>query len=285
MAFEHQGASALDYQPCRYGDSKLVFRGPRRRLDGCYVAALGGSETYGKFVPQPWPRLLEVAIGLPVVNFGCMNAGIDVFVTDQVLVQAAAQAAVTVIQVLPPENMSNRFYTVHPRRNDRFLRASPLLRSLFREVDFADFHFTGHLLGALQAADPDRFAQVETELRTAWGARMKTLLARIPGPKVLLSLDNPLPPDAPPHPLGPMPHLITSAMMADLMPLGLDLVHVAPTLAARTSGIAGMGYAPLDEPIARRVAPPAVHAEIAEALERAVLAGLEGMAGPLAESA
>lgn len=30
MTYDALGAGALDYLPCRYGTSKLLFRGPRR---------------------------------------------------------------------------------------------------------------------------------------------------------------------------------------------------------------------------------------------------------------
>ena len=43
---------------------------------------------------------------------------------------ALAVARLTVLQVTGAQNMSNRFYSVHPRRNDRFLKASPLLRAM-----------------------------------------------------------------------------------------------------------------------------------------------------------
>ena len=59
MAYEFAGDSALDYFPCRYGQSKLLFRGPRRRFDGPYAAAIGGTETYGKFVADPYPALVR----------------------------------------------------------------------------------------------------------------------------------------------------------------------------------------------------------------------------------
>ncbi|MGB3314802.1 MAG: DUF6473 family protein, partial [Albidovulum sp.] len=59
MAYEYAGESALDYLPCRYGQSKLLFRGPRRKLDGAYAAVLGGTETYGKFVAEPFPNIVE----------------------------------------------------------------------------------------------------------------------------------------------------------------------------------------------------------------------------------
>ncbi len=92
MTFQEPGAGALDYFPCRYGKSKLLFRGPRKRLDGAYAAVLGGTETYGKFVTDPYPVLLEREIGMPVVNFGCMNAGVDLFVGDPTLIDACVKA-------------------------------------------------------------------------------------------------------------------------------------------------------------------------------------------------
>ena len=135
MAFEHRGAGALDYYPCRYGKSKLLFRGPKRALDQPYIAALGGSETYGKFVQKPWTDLLEGEIGTPVVNFGYLNAGVDVFLNETEITKFTRGAQATVIQLTGAHNLSNRYYAVHPRRNDRFLRASQLMRSVFKEIE------------------------------------------------------------------------------------------------------------------------------------------------------
>ena len=151
MTFETMGSGPLDYAPCHYGDSRLVFRGPARLLRGDYVAFLGGTETYGKFLAAPYPVLVEDALGLPAANFGQINAGVDVYLNDPGVTAAAANAAVAVVQVMGANNMSNRFYTVHPRRNDRFLRASATMQAVFRDVDFTEFHFTRHMLGALAA--------------------------------------------------------------------------------------------------------------------------------------
>ena len=49
MAYEYGGDRALDYFPCRYGQSKLLFRGPRRKLEGNYISVLGGTAT-GSFL-------------------------------------------------------------------------------------------------------------------------------------------------------------------------------------------------------------------------------------------
>ncbi|MCP5037244.1 MAG: hypothetical protein GY945_06550 [Rhodobacteraceae bacterium] len=186
MTYENLGGNALDYYPCRYGKSKLLFRGPKRKLDRPYVAVIGGTETYGKFTERPFPMLVEENLAYPVVNLGCVNAGVDVFANDQTVTDTCRNAAVTVIQLTGAQNLSNRFYAVHPRRNDRFLRASNLLRTIYREVDFTDFNFTRHLLSALKKASADKFAMVEGELREAWVGRMKNLIAKIEGRVVLL---------------------------------------------------------------------------------------------------
>ena len=61
MSFAFPGETSLDYLPCRYGRSKLLFRGPRRDLTAPYAAVLGGGETYGKYVARPFPALVEAA--------------------------------------------------------------------------------------------------------------------------------------------------------------------------------------------------------------------------------
>ena len=149
MAFAFPGAAALDYSVCTYGNSKVQFRGPRCDLSGSYVACLGGTETFGKFLPDPYPALLRDVLGVPTANLGCVNAGIDVFLNEPAITDVAAGARVTVVQIMGAQNLSNRFYTVHPRRNDRFVHAAPGLRALYRDIDFTEFHFTRHLLGAL----------------------------------------------------------------------------------------------------------------------------------------
>ena len=64
----------------------------------------------------------------------------------------------TVVQVMGANYLSNRFYSVHPRRNDRFLRASTVMQAIFNDVDFSDFTFTRHMLGALYELSPEALA-------------------------------------------------------------------------------------------------------------------------------
>lgn len=266
MAYEHPGDGSLDYLPCRYGTSKLLFRGPRRRLDGTFCALLGGSETYGKYVRAPYPALLEAQLGTTMVNFGYMNAGADVFLNEPVIVDACNKARVTVVQLLGAHNMSNRFYAVHPRRNDRFLRASTLMKTIFREIDFTEFHFTRHMLLSLKRRAPEKYALVESELKAAWVARMRLLLQKIVGCSVLLWVGDHHPGGVPRDDLGPDPLLIDSDMVDAIRPFVTDFVRVSPTTAACLAGTAGMEFAPLDAPAAAQMPGPAVHEEVASAL-------------------
>lgn len=272
MTYEPNGGPAPDYLPCRYGASRLVFRGPRRRLEGEYVAFFGGTETYGKFIEMPYPALTEEALGLTCVNFGCVNAGVDAFVNDTALLEAAGQARATVVQIMGAQNMSNRLYSVHPRRNDRFVNASSMLKAVYREVDFTEFHFTRHLLGELEAISPDRFRMVCEELQQAWLARMTLLLSRIKGPVVLLWLAQHAPSNDGAENRDPL--FVTAEMLDVLRDRVAAVVEVGASAAARAKGTEGMLFGPMEEAAARELLNPAAHDEAAAALSGALAAVL-----------
>ncbi len=268
MAYENLGSGALDYLPCRYGKSKLLFRGPRRKLDTPFVAVLGGTETYGKFLEQPYPALVEQALGTNVVNFGCVNAGIDVYVNDQTVMDACSKSAVTVVQLTGAQNISNRFYTVHPRRNDRFLRASNLLKTIYREVDFTEFHFTRHLLSRLRETSADKFTMVEQELKEAWIARMKTLISKVNGKIVLLWLADHAPGATDDAGLdGSDPLFVGQGMINELRPFVSGLVEVNVHADEIAAGLDGMVFTEMEQPAAQEMLGCVAHRNVAVALE------------------
>lgn len=267
MVFAFRGSGALDYAPCQYASSRLQFRGPARPTDGPFVACLGGSETYGRFVPLPFPALVEADLGLPVVNLGCANAGPDVYLAEEAVLALAGQARAAVVQLCGAQNLSNRYYAVHPRRNDRFLGATPQLRALFREIDFTEFAFTRHLLSVLAATSADRFEVVAEELRAAWVGRMRALLTALPCPVVLLWMaDAPPPPPARRATLRQDPLLVDAEMVAALRPHAAALVQVLPDEAARAAGTEGMAFGALEAPAAASLPGPLHHRAVAAAL-------------------
>lgn len=265
MSFGAQGEPSLDYLPCRYGNSKLLFRGPKRDLDESYIAFLGGSETYGKFVEAPFVKLLDAQLPVQCVNFGCLNAGVDVFYNDPFVPDAASRAKVTVIQVPPAQNMSNRLYTVHPRRNDRFVSATTMLSTVFPDVDFAGFHFNKHLLTHLRDLSPDRYRLVEQELAQAWVARMTSLLARISGRIILMWVSERRPEDHEQFDVEPM-H-VTRDMLDKVQEHVTSYLEICLNRTDQDDGCIGMVFSDLEAPAAKEMIGVNAHTQIAAELE------------------
>lgn len=262
---------------CRYGDSRLAFRAPRRRLEQDYLLFLGGTDTFGKYIPSPYPMLLEGLMGMACVNMGCVNAGVDAFLKDHTVMMAASQAHAVVMQVMGAHNLSNRFYTVHPRRNDRFLQASDQLRALYPEIDFAEYNFTRHLLHDLRSLGAARFEQVVAELRTAWAARMRAFIADIDRPVVLFWFAGHRPGDvASSDPDGQDPLFIDREVLDQMRGVARLVVECCPhgTPAARATD--GMVFPAAEARSAENLLGVAAHGQAAASLVgplRRVLAG------------
>lgn len=261
------GAESLDYSLCHYGTSRAVFRGPVRDLSQPYVAMLGGTTTFGKFVATPYPALVEAATGHPVANLGGLNAGPDFYLSDRSVLEVAARARVAVLQVTGGDAQSNRFYTVHNRRNDRFLAATPALLELFPDVDFTEIHFTRHLLLVLQRTDPARFQTVVAALKANWVARMRQLLVHLPLRRVLLWLAETAPPDvADTVTATDAAPLVDQDMLAALGRSVTRLVEIVPSASALAEGVDRMQFPEMDALRARSLPGTAVHAEVAARL-------------------
>ncbi|MDJ0822358.1 MAG: DUF6473 family protein [Paracoccaceae bacterium] len=263
MTYVAGGESALEYYPCRYGNSRVLFRGPRKQLKGKYVAFLGGTETYGRFIAEPYPALVEKQLGTSCVNFGSVNAGIDLYLNDPAVLEAAEASAVTVIQVMGAQNMSNRYYSVHPRRNDRFLRASERLQAVFPDVDFTEFHFNRHMLGRLEELSPERYGAVVEELRMAWLARMKHILTLLRGRVVLLWFAQKPPSEGPDSGLSDDPLYIDRSMIDALRPRVADVIEVPYSETARQNGTKGMVFNAFEACAAEELMGPVAHQEAA----------------------
>ena len=265
MSFDTVGPGGLDYFKCRYPGSKLLFRGPQRELRQPFVAFLGGTNTYGKFIEHPFPDLVEDQLDVTCANFGSLNAGVDTFLNDSFLQDATREAQVTVIQISSPRNMSNRYYGVHPRRNDRFLKQSTLLEALYQEVDFSQFNFTKHLMQTLRDVSPQRFQSVVDELQQAWRARMHVLLSKIPGETVLLWMSDHAPRDVE-EDLDRDPWFVTRELLNEVRPYATEYVEVVASQDALDAGTHGMIYTEFEKPAAQHVLGPLVHHEAADKL-------------------
>lgn len=282
---DKQGAelSAIDYAPWQWPGSRLWMRGPERPVPERHIAVLGGLETYGRFVARPYPDLLEEALGVRCLNLGAAHAGPEAYLADPALIAACNSAEATVISVTGAHALSNGFFKVHPRRNDRVIRHEEALRALYPEVDFSQHSFVRHLLGDLERTSPRRFGIVRNELQRAWVVQMERLCARIGVDVVLLWMGDRGPADPAGSIFDGDPPFVTRAMLGALR----GLVHGRVEAVARTQGAAaapearlrggGAGHAALKLP------GPALHRQAADGLSEALRALLHSTA-PAAQS-
>lgn len=261
---ESFGALGVNYAPCRYAHSKLNFRGPKRSLDKGYVVCIGDGATYGKYVRNPFPAMLEKELGRTCVNLGIPHAGIDAFLKDSSIMSICEGAEAVVIQVSEIQNMSNRFYRVHPRRNDRFVAASSVLKVLFPKVDFAEIDFTRHLLSHLQKAAPEKYSVVEAELTEAWTARMRTLLTHFGNRALVVSVPPMLPA------VGSL--RVTSALLSTVRGSVRDIVELS---LSSESNLEGMEFSVTERDQAMCFPNPRIHSEICEAVAAKLMPHLQ----------
>lgn len=263
MSYELKSSDTLAGGICSYEGSRLRVRGPLRDLGKPYLSFLGGTEVFGRFVERPFVQATEAQIGLPCINLGASNAGIDAFARDDALLEIAEGADLTVLQVMGAQNLTNAFYKVHPRRNDRFLRPYDALVHLYPEVDFTEFHFNKHLLVTLRDIAADRYERVCADLQETWVTRMSRVISRLGGRVVLLWLRyGPQPGDA----LGAAPTLVSEQMVEVLRPRVAGVVEVHVRTAAEAQDMPGMIFGPLELPTAQLMIGPREHERIADEL-------------------
>ncbi|NNE86457.1 MAG: hypothetical protein HKN27_00140 [Silicimonas sp.] len=204
----------------------------------------------------------------PVVNLGVRHAGVSLFASERWVLECASGADVAIMQVLGAGNMSNRLYSVHSRRNDRFLAVSPALKEIFPDVDFTEFSFIRHLLKSLSERSQTAFEVMVEELRFAWLQRMRRVLSMIETDVVLLWMSDRAPAAPSDWPQGPEPLFVTKAMVDDLA----GEVSATVEVVAGTEGdrLEGKTYAARERGAALTAPCPHHHAKAAERLSEVI---------------
>ena len=236
-------ATAVRLSPCTYGLSRLTFRGPRRPTDGRFVAFLGGSDTFARYISKPYIDQLEATTGAVCVNLGCQASRPDVYLKDTAVQSVCHDASVVVIQVLGAANLSNAYYKVHPRRNDRFIAPTKRLTTLYPDIDFSEIAFTGHLISRLRTVDAARFALVRNRLQATWVTRMRALIDSASGKAILLWFTSHEPAnDSIGTRVTDEPMFVTLEMLNELRDQVADIIEVV----VPRGETEGMSFAPLD---------------------------------------
>lgn len=186
MTYQKPDQALINYDVYQWGRLNQIYRGPPINLDQPYVACLGAAQTFGRYAEQPFPALLGKAMNMPCANFGTGGAGPGFFLRDSMVLEAASNAEVCVIQVMSARSLSNRMFQVKPKRNAQIKAVSKALSDLFPHMDFETFTYAHNMLNQISADDPDKFLEVEQELKSAWVARTRMMLDAIHTRKILL---------------------------------------------------------------------------------------------------
>lgn len=207
-----------DYHYTNLPGTKVEVRGP---LPGslaprAYVAFLGGAQTFGRFVEEPFPTRVSKTTGWPSLNLAFGGAKPEVYLETPGLIAAINNSAVAVIQIMSARGSPNSVIRA-PRIQNNVMRYQ-LGDAPAREI-FVD----GAYRLLLQQADEQTIAECVKETRSAWVVSMKELLALITVPKILFWFST-----RPPayqwttknvHALmGAYPQFVNADMVAELKP-------------------------------------------------------------------
>lgn len=270
----------IDYAAGNYPGSRLTLRAPMTRIDGPYVAAIGGLETFGRFVTDPYPDLVAQALGMPCLNLGAAHAGPDAYLADEALLRLCAGAEITVISITGAHGVQNAFFSVHSRRNDRIIRESDRMRAVFPDVDFSRYQFVRHLLGDLETRSPRRFALIREELQATWITRMNHLCARIGGDVVVLWMGDRGPDDPGDTIFDGDPPLVTRAMLNALRGRVRGVVEVIDLSQSEAEALEGKVCRPDEIEAALRLPGQAAHRRAAEQVSAIVSSLIAARARP-----
>lgn len=271
---EHQIDDPMfDYKLYRFGRSRQIFRGPQQDLRGDYISFIGGSSTFGRYSDDPFSDQLRRQLDIHTLNLGTDGAGPGFFLGDPEVLRSAMDARVCVVQIMCSAALSNRMYTVRPRRNMRLHAVSDLLIGIFPEVEFERFSFVHAMLKHLQALDETRFKLVANEMKNAWIGRMQTLLNSIETKTVLFWFSQREPDTGHSMSGGPQyyPHFVDRAMIDAVVPSADAYVECTTDKGLPQSlHVDGKPvlFRPSGEPISenREFPSPEMHTQAAEAL-------------------
>jgi hypothetical protein len=116
---EHYGrldAPAFDYELGEVPGTGTLFRGPVADTRRPYIAAVGGAQTFGRFVGRPFPTVLAERLGMPCLNLGFGGAGPRFAMRPDIL-PLLQGARLVVVQVFSGRSASNSLFDNTDCRN------------------------------------------------------------------------------------------------------------------------------------------------------------------------
>ncbi|MEO0356832.1 MAG: DUF6473 family protein [Pseudomonadota bacterium] len=131
---------------------------------GPVIAALGGAETFGRFMDRPYPDKRADLLGVSVLNLAMLHSGVDSYQHAVSVLDCAHGCAAVVFECPDVRKSSNSYYSVHRSRNDRVIGLHPPFLDMFAGLDMMRVGFVGDLWRRCQRHDPDATGQMMADI-------------------------------------------------------------------------------------------------------------------------
>jgi len=171
--YQRRDAHIVDYKIYELPGVDCGFRGPRPNSSE-YIACVGASQTFGRFVQTPFPQLLAEALGIETMNLGRGGTSPSFHRSDPKLLEYINRARLVIVQVLSGRSQSNSLFQIENHSDHGINLADGQKAS-------ADQFYSW-----LLAQDMELAHKVVTETRDNYVSAMAQLLEAISPPKILL---------------------------------------------------------------------------------------------------
>jgi hypothetical protein len=171
--YDRRDHEIVDYQYWELPSSGIQFRGPAVDFDdpAPYFVCAGAAQTFGCFVPDPFPAVLGDRLGMRAVNLGLGSATPGIYLNERLL-QVVNGGRFLVLQVMAARQLSNSRLRslgtdlVHDRRHGDEIPAHLAWQRILDE----------------ERSELDRYI---AESQQSWIGHYEALLAEVEVPVVL----------------------------------------------------------------------------------------------------
>jgi uncharacterized protein DUF6473 len=215
LNYQRKDARIIDY-----GVEQLHgrwFRGPLD-LGPDAIAWLGAAQTWGRFVPEPFAKLVGARLGIGTLNLGSGGKGPEFFLLHPKLIEEANRCRIAVVQVLPARGSNNSMF--------RSKRGGAIGTRLDSETPIRSPELIQELIDAGRDREVKKLVK---ESRRTYLHAMRSLLDSLRVPKILLWISFHEPPKAIEgyrRTLGVSPQWVTREMVRRIRPLADRFVSV-----------------------------------------------------------
>ncbi|MBK1648036.1 DUF6473 family protein [Rhabdochromatium marinum] len=162
-------------------NGEVYYRGPApsNLAQGGYLACIGGAQTLGRFVAQPYSEQLGKTLGLETLNLGHGGGKPRYFLECPGILEHINKAALVVVQIPSARGVETSFFKPISIKNAILQDKRP---GYSKSPRFADKVYKEFL----ENEAPEIIDQLQREIRANWMEEMTELLTAIQVPKVLL---------------------------------------------------------------------------------------------------